>query len=154
MGLLSGIASIATSGKRRRARKRINQAQRDQAAVIQRQQNRAFIRNFREQQAMAVLSGFTGGQEGGSSAALGLTSSIRTQGRTAIADLGEQQRLSNIIGYNQGKLDKYQDIISLAGAVDVIGGSTPVQQFAGDLQASENKFAKNTGNFIQDFFGS
>lgn len=120
MGLLSGITGIFTAGEKKKRNDDINAARRNQAAIRNFQQERAELADFRSAQANAVLRGFLGGLEGGSSASSADISSIQSQGRTLNLERRALEGFDRRIGYAQERLGRINQIRDLAAGADAV----------------------------------
>ena len=103
MGVLSTIAAVASIGgkliagnKAKKASKRANAAQRAINKLKNKQAKRAFLRQFRQAQAAALVGGIAAGVDVSSSTIQGVLSSQGTQARTGVSEFAEGERLGDV----------------------------------------------------------
>ncbi len=103
MAVLSTIAAVASIGgkliagrKAKKAGKRANAAQRAMNKLKNKQNKRAFLRQFRQAQAAALVGGVAAGVDIESSGIQGTLASQKTQARVGVAEFAESERLGDV----------------------------------------------------------
>ncbi len=103
MGVVSTIVAVAAIGgkliagrKAKKASKAANATQRAMNKLKNQQNKRAFLRQFRQAQAQALVGGIAAGVDVASSTVAGAMAGQESQRRTAVAEFAEGERLGDV----------------------------------------------------------
>ena len=129
--------SIDQANKASKAQKNANSTQRDINKLKNEQQKRAFLRNFRQTQAAALMNSVASGVGLESSGVQGTLASEQTQKATNLADFREFNRLG-------AEVASFQNRAATKGFNSAVGGS--VASFASQFISAAPSSSSTSGS--------
>lgn len=133
VGLGLAAASAVAGDKARSAQNKARRAQQEANRVRNFQAKRQFLRDFRQQQAVALTNPLASGADISSSAAQATLASQTSQKNAAVRDFQRLDQLGQIASSNLNKAANAQFAASTLGTVSSFIGSPGGQEFLGKI---------------------
>ena len=108
LSVLSTAVGMSKAKKARKAQGRANAAQREINTLKNRQAKRQFLRQYRSNQAAALLSSVVAGVDMSSSMSMARIMSGESQARTGVIEFSEMERLGSVYSANMNSAQRHR----------------------------------------------